>query len=289
MVKGLVSFFGIFIFVFIIAALPTMLTAQYGEVHFGFYPGWYAIKHFFKGISDGTSFHYYQGLDRERSFFQDAPQYFEISYFYLVSSSFFAVLISTFVGTWQGKSKHGWLKDILGFLSAIPDFILILLLQLGVALIYESTGFRVAKVASTSTSDPAILIPLITLTLIPAVYLIRTLSEHTYDELTENYVLTARSKGMGRIYILFRHAMRNILPFLKADLHKVAAIMIGNLFIVEYLFNLRGLTRLIFSKTSNYQYDLVVDCLLSFIVLYFALYWTMRLFVFGLERIFAND
>lgn len=289
MVRGLTSFFGIFVFVFIIAALPKMLMIQYNEIHFGFYPGWYAIKEFFKGITTGTSFHYHQGMDRERSFFQDAPRYFKISYLYLISSSFFAVLISTFVGTWQGRSKHGWLKDILGFLSAIPDFILILLLQMGVAIIYESTGIRVAKAASMSTENPAILLPLITLTLIPTVYLIRTLSEHTYDELTENYILTARSKGMGKIYILFRHALRNILPFLKADLHKVVAIMIGNLFIVEYLFNIRGLTRLIFSKYYSYQYDLVICCLFSFIVLYFTIYWTMRLFVFGLERIFAND
>jgi len=287
MVKGLISFFGIFVFVFIIAALPKMLTIQYHEIHFGLYPGWYAIKTFFKGISNGTSFHYYQGLDRERSFFHDAPGYFKISYFYLVSSSFFAVIISTFIGTWQGKSKHGWLKDFLGFLSSIPDFILILLLQMGVVLIYESTGIRVAKAASTSTENPAVVLPIITLTLIPTVYLIRTLSEHTYDELTDDYILTARSKGMGRIYILFRHAMRNILPFLKADLHKVAAIMIGNLFIVEYLLNLRGLTRLIFS--SSYQFDLVVCCLFSFIILYLSLYWTMRLFVFGLERVFAHD
>src|SRR5690606_33041650 len=153
-----------------------------------------------------------------------------------------------------------WMKDTIGFLGTIPDFILVIFLQLGVVSIYQSTGFRLARVASRSADENAYLLPLITLTLIPAIYLIRTLSERTYDVLSEDYILTAKAKGLKKRVIYINHVIRNVLPFLKADLHKVLAIMMSNLFIVEYLFNIRGITAMLFGGTM-YQYNLIVNTL----------------------------
>src|SRR5699024_4298301 len=78
-------------------------------------------------------------------------------------------------------------KDIIGFFGFLPDFIFILFLQMGVVFLYKATGVSIAKVASRSFAEPAILLPILTLTIIPSMYLTRTLTERTYDVLTEDY------------------------------------------------------------------------------------------------------
>jgi len=160
--------------------------------------------------------------------------------------------------------------------------------QLGAIEYYQLSGDRLVNVIA-APGQPAVFIPILTLSFIPAVYLIRTISEHTHDELSEDYVLTVRSKGLKKIYILIQHIVRNVLPYLKADIHKVTSIMITNLLIVEYLSNLRGLTKLLFVRSSHYPYDLIVNGLFTFVVLYLALYWTIKWFMLGMERIFAYD
>src|SRR5699024_11970577 len=113
------------------------------------------------------------------------------------------------------------------------------------------------------------------------------LSERTYHVLMEDYVLMAKSKGLKKSTIIAQHVIRNVLPYLKADLHGVLAIMMGNLFIVEYLFNIHGVTKFIFSD-AVYQFNLTFNGLLTLVFLYFFLYWSIRTFVYGLERIFAH-
>lgn len=289
MVRRLFSIFGVFIVIFLIASLPLILKDGPKGLYFS-KEGWNAFVSYFHGISNGTAFHYklLDGMQKTHNFFKDASGYFLLSYVYLTVAAIISIIISTFLGVWQGKSKKGWFKDFLGLLVSIPDFILIMFVQLGVIEIYQLTGDRLVNVVA-APGQPAVFIPILTLSFIPAVYLIRTISEHTHDELSEDYVLTVRSKGLKPVYIMVQHIVRNVLPYLKADLHKVSAIMITNLLIVEYLSNLRGLTKLIFVRSHDYPYDLIVNGLFTFVVLYLALFWTIRLFVFGMERIFAYD
>lgn len=289
MVRKLFSFFGILIVVFIIASLPLILK----DGPHGLYlsnAGWKAFKSYIHGISTGKAFQYQvlEGVKKTHNFFKDASGYFVLSYVYLAVAAIISIVVSTFLGVWQGKSKRGWFKDFLGLLVSIPDFILIMFVQLGAIEYYQISGDSLVNVIA-APGHPAIFIPILTLSFIPAVYLIRTISEHTHDEHSEDYVLTVRSKGLKKIYILIQHIVRNVLPYLKADIHKVTSIMITNLLIVEYLSNLRGLTKLIFVRSSHYPYDLIVNGLFTFVVLYMALFWTIKLFVLGMERIFAYD
>lgn len=182
------------------------------------------------------------------------------------------------------------MNSVLGFIGIIPDFILVLLLQLLVTYIYKKTGVKVLKVASFSMDDPAIFLPIFTLTILPLFYLIRTLNDKTYEVLTEDYILTAKAKGLTKRYIYMNHVTSNVLPFLKADLYKIVGISLSNLFIIEYLYNTRGLTEILFEYPDNfgYQYNLVVITLLSFFVLYIVTLLTIKLFIYLIERTFIN-
>ncbi|SFB06640.1 peptide/nickel transport system permease protein [Lentibacillus halodurans] len=284
--RAFFSLLSVFIIILMLAALPDTMHDENGKFSFEPEAGWTSFKDYVGGLANGESFHYQQGTDRNPSFFDDMGRYFTISFLYLFVSSVIAITISLIVASWQAQSDKEWIKDIIGFFGVLPDFILILFLQMGAVFIFQSTGVHVARVASSSIDNPAILLPIMTLLTIPAIYLIRTLSERTYEVLTEDYILMAKSKGINKLTIFFQHVIRNVLPYLKADLHKMMAIMMGNLFIVEYLFNIPGVTRLVFND-SAYQFNLTVNGLLTFVVLYLMLYWSIRGFVYGLERVFA--
>ena len=247
------------------------------------------ITKFIIGLFTGESYFYMQG-DRRRFLLSDLSSFFFSSYFYLTISLLIVLILSFILGIWFWKKSEKWVNSVLGFIGIIPDFILVLLLQLLITYIYKKTGVKVFKVASLSMDDPAISLPIFTLSILPLFYLIRTLNDRTYEVLTEDYILTAKAKGLTKRYIYMNHVTRNVLPFLKADLSKIVGISLSNLFIVEYLYNTRGLTEILFEYPLNfgYQYNLVVITLLAFVVLYIGTLLTIKLFIFVMERILIN-
>ncbi|MGN7401956.1 ABC transporter permease subunit [Cytobacillus praedii] len=277
------------ILLFFLAALPLYLYNMDGRLIFQPFEIPNEIKNFLVGLLNGESYFYMQG-DRKRFLLTDLSSFFLSSYFYLTISLLIVIILSFILGIWFWKKSEKWVISILGFIGIIPDFILVLLLQLLVTYIYKKTGVKVVKVASFSMDDPAIFLPIFTLSILPLFYLIRTLNDKTYEVLTEDYILTAKAKGLTKKYIYLNHVTSNVLPFLKADLYKIVGISLSNLFIIEYLYNTRGLTEILFEYPKNfgYQYNLVVITLLSFFLLYIGTLFTIKFFIFLVERIFIN-
>jgi peptide/nickel transport system permease protein len=270
---------------FILAALPLGFFTKGNQVTFETNVIVNTIWDFIKGLFQGDSWYYSQG-DRTRNIVSDLVSYFMSSYFYLTVSAIIVLIISIILGIFIWKKSDKWINASLGFIGMIPDFMLVLIIQLTVVYINQSTGVRILKIASTSINDPAIVLPIFTLTIIPIFYLVRSLSEITSEVSAEDYILTAKSKGLGKVHIYLYHVTSNVLPYLKADLHKVLGIMIGNLFIIEYLYNTRGVTALLFQLQimSGYQFNLTVICIFSLVILYFACYYTLMLFIVAIER-----
>jgi peptide/nickel transport system permease protein/oligopeptide transport system permease protein len=80
-----------------------------------------------------------------------------------------------------------------------------------------------------------------------------------------DYVRTARSKGMANISILFRHILKNaLIPVITILAMMLADILAGSI-LVEQVFNLPGLGRLLVSSIANRDYAVV-----QAIVLYIA-------------------
>lgn len=118
--------------------------------------------------------------------------------------------------------------------------------------------------------------------------MIRNVALHMSLTLTEDYISFAKARGLGKTYIIFFHAVPNVLPYLKADLHKFMGILFGNLFIFEYLYNLNGVTLFVFSNafvSGNYQYDLVVNGIFTLFVLYAIVYALLRFVIYGWEKV----
>ena len=99
-------------------------------------------------------------------------------------------------------------------------------------------------------------LPAFSLALPQAAILSRVMRSSLLDVLNEDYIRTARAKGLNKRQSLWRHALRNaLIPVLTIIGLQFAFLMAGSI-IIEQVFFLPGLGRLVFQAIS--QRDLIV-------------------------------
>jgi peptide/nickel transport system permease protein len=99
-------------------------------------------------------------------------------------------------------------------------------------------------------------LPAISLAITEAAVYTRVLRSDVITTLKENYILSARAKGLTDRYILFRHGLRPSLLTLVTVVGLSVGTLIGGTLVVEYLFAIPGLGRRIFS--AIYQRDFMM-------------------------------
>jgi len=275
--------------ILLFAMFPAVLQAGDG-LHFYWARGFSSIRDYLEGIWTGSSFRFLSGK-KELSFWEQIGRSFNITLFYMAVGAVMGMTIGVLLGICFAVIRAQWPKRVLELTSVLPDFLVIIMLQALIVLIYSKTGLLVFEVASTSSDDPAIALPLLSAIIIPASYLIRNVALHMNQTFTEDYISFAKARGLGKGYIVFFHALPNVLPYIKADLHKYMGILFGNIFIIEYLYNLNGVTKLVFYNAfakEGYQYSLVVNGILTFLLLYAIGYGVLKLVVYGWEKVICR-
>lgn len=102
----------------------------------------------------------------------------------------------------------------------------------------------------------SLILPAIALALPQAAILSRVTRSAMLEVLGEDYIRTARAKGMPRNIVLWRHALRNALIPILTILGLQFAFLLAGTIIIENVFYLPGLGRLIFQAIT--QRDLIV-------------------------------
>ena len=102
----------------------------------------------------------------------------------------------------------------------------------------------------------ALTLPAIALALPQAAILTRVMRSALLDTLGEDYIRTARAKGLSRGQVLWRHALRNALIPVLTIIGLQFSFLLAGAIIIEQVFFLPGLGRLIFQAIS--QRDLIV-------------------------------
>ncbi|NUU23133.1 MAG: ABC transporter permease [Streptomycetaceae bacterium] len=174
---------------------------------------------------------------------------------------FLALAVAIPLGVWAA-AKAGRLPDkFLGGLSsgllAIPPFISsILLVYLFAApgklgQVFPNQGWTKAS-ESLSDNINTLMLPAIVLALAEIPQFQRLLRSDMLGTLQEDYILTARSKGMSSPYVLFRHALRPSSFSLITISGLTLGRLIGGTVIVEFYFGIPGLGQSIVTAiTSN--------------------------------------
>jgi peptide/nickel transport system permease protein len=120
----------------------------------------------------------------------------------------------------------------------------------------DSGGFTAASVAG---ALKALLLPAIALALVQAAILARVTRSAVLEVMREDFVRTARAKGLTRRQALWRHVLRNaMIPVLTVAGLQFANLITGTI-VVENVFVLPGIGRLVFQAISNRDLVLVRD------------------------------
>ncbi len=176
----------------------------------------------------------------------------------LALSTAIAIPVGIFSAARRGRAGDTVSMGIAQLGVAVPNFWFALLLVYVFAVwlrLLPSGGFP-GWSAGLWPGLTALLLPAVALALPQAAILARVTRSAMLEVLGEDYIRTARAKGMPRRYVLWRHALRNaMIPVLTIMGLQFSFLLAGTI-IIENVFYLPGLGRLVFQAIT--QRDLIV-------------------------------
>jgi oligopeptide transport system permease protein len=108
------------------------------------------------------------------------------------------------------------------------------------------------------------ILPVISLGSIYAAYIARLARGGMLEELSKDYIRTARAKGLSEARVVFGHALRGGIQPVISFLGPAAAGLLTGAFVVEVIFQIPGLGRVIVNAALNRDQFLVLGCVLLF-------------------------
>ena len=178
----------------------------------------------------------------------------------------YALILSTSIAFPVGliaASKRGGKADfgIMGFTQlgiAVPNFwfAMLLVLFFAVNLRWFSAGGFSGWDAGFWYGIKSLTLPAIALALTQASILARVMRSSLIDTLSQDYIRTARAKGLSQRRVLIKHALRNAMIPVLTILGLQFSFLLAGAIIIENVFFLPGLGRLIFQAIV--QRDLIV-------------------------------
>jgi ABC-type dipeptide/oligopeptide/nickel transport system permease component len=132
------------------------------------------------------------------------------------------------------KSRLGSLGTLVFF--SIPDVLIVLF----VLLMYTSFA-RQFPVLKEMLQLKSFILPLLTLSIIPTIYISRIAFIAIQEELTKDYIKNEKAKGFSRQKIIFIELLPAIIFRIVDAMPSIVTMLLSNMIIVEYLFNYHGI------------------------------------------------
>lgn len=114
----------------------------------------------------------------------------------------------------------------------------------------------------------ALMLPAIVLGLLNSALILRFTRASMLDVLGEDYVRTARAKGLGESVVVLKHALRNALVPIVTVVGLTMALMIGGAVVTETVFGLPGVGNLVVSAVLRRDYPVIQGALLVIAAIY---------------------
>lgn len=178
-----------------------------------------------------------------------------------LASLIFALLLAIPAGIVAALNRGRTRDNVVGVVSlfglSFPSF------ALGpIAILLVSIKLGWLPVSGAGTPDHLIL-PALTMGSALAAILTRMVRTAMLEELGQDYIRTARAKGLSERTVLYRHALRNaMIPIITLIGLQFGALLAGAI-VTETIFAWPGLGRLTVSAISNRDYALVQGCILA--------------------------
>jgi len=179
-----------------------------------------------------------------------------------------ALALSIPAGVHSARRRNRWDDRVISFVSLLglsfPNF------ALGPILILFFAIKLGALPVSGSGTLAHLVLPAITLGGSLAAILTRMVRTSMLEELGQDYIRTARAKGLPERTVVYRHALRNaMIPVLTVVGLQFGALLAGAI-VTETIFSWPGIGRLTIQAISNRDYYLVEGCILAIGLTYVA-------------------
>ena len=159
------------------------------------------------------------------------------------------------LGSIAALNRNKWPDRVIVFFTtlgtSVPSFILATILLLVFCLILRWLPVW-------SPENPNYVLPVIALSVYPMAYITRLTKTSMLDALSQDYVRTARAKGVPQGKVIFVHALRNaLIPVVTYLGPEVAYIITGSM-VVENIFTIGGLGGAFVSSIINRDYTMIM-------------------------------
>ena len=198
-----------------------------------------------------------------------------ISFSLSLISIFLAYLISIPIGIYSAYKKDSatdkGLSLILFILYSMPSFFVGTLLLLQFANPDNLSWFPVSGIQDPTLFDPEwgfwtkikhrmpyLILPIITYTYGSFAFLSRIMRVGMIDIVSQDYIRTARAKGLGEGKVILKHALRNSLLPVITVFAAIFPMAIGGSIIIEVIFSIPGMGVEIYNSILNYDYPMII-------------------------------
>ena len=186
----------------------------------------------------------------------------------------FAIVVAVPLGALAAWKAGSWIDrsvmvvSVLGF--SVPVFVLAYVLIYVLALkvgVFPVQGY-VSPAEGLLPFLNAIALPTVTLSAIFIALIARITRASVLEVLDEDYIRTARAKGLTERRVLMRHALRNAAVPIVTVIGLGVALLIGGVVVTESVYNIPGMGRLVVDAILKRDYPIIQGLILTFSFIY---------------------
>lgn len=216
----------------------------------------------------GPSFKY-----KDRSVNDIINEGFPVSLLLGLEALFIALTMGVAIGTMGALNYNKWLDTsaiiFMVFCISIPNFAIATLLQYFIAIKLEF--LPVARWGTFAHT----LLPAISLAILPGAFIGKLIRRQMIDVLQEDYIKTAKAKGLSDKEVLFKHVLRNSLLPVVAYLGQLTANILVGSFVIEKIFAIPGLGQWFVKSVINRDYTAIMG-----LTIFYSLLLLSSVFIF---------
>ena len=166
-----------------------------------------------------------------------------------------AITLGVLLGATAALNRGKWLDKIIQVVTtalvSMPNFVIATLLLI-------IFGLKLKWFPTMATQEGGMFLPSLSLSLYPMAYITRLERSAMLDVLGQDYIRTARAKGLRNNKIIFKHALKNALgPVITYAGPMMAYILTGSM-VVENIFSVPGLGRLFVNSMLRTDYMMIM-------------------------------
>lgn len=190
----------------------------------------------------------------------------------VILALFTGIIFGAFAAINRGKFFDQFILLFSTASVALPSFVVavILLWMLTVYVpIFPTYAQTITQIGKEGFSFKGYILPIYALSIYPSAYITRLIRSSMLDTLGQDYIRTAKAKGVSKFFLIFKHTLKNSLAPVISYAGPMTAYTITGSFVVERIFSVPGVGEYFINAISSLDYTMIMGTtiLLSILML----------------------